>query len=58
MAHHRKKRPTKVQGHKCMLCQLEKIMGNSRKLWGSDFRWQPTKSVRKRAAIEQARELE
>lgn len=50
VAHHRKKRPTKVIGNKCMLCQFEKVMGNSRKMWGSDFHYSPTKSERKRIA--------
>jgi len=51
--HYRKKYPRKVQGNKCWMCQGEKMLGNSRKWWGSDHHHQPTKSERKHVDLVQ-----
>lgn len=47
MANYRKKYPTKVIGNKCMLCQMRLVMGNSRRMWGSDFHHHPTRAQRR-----------
>lgn len=44
---HRKKHPTKACGNRDVMCKGYKMIGNSRKWWGSSFHFNPPKNARK-----------